>query len=176
MQKATIIGNIGGDPEQRYSQAGTPLLRFSVASNDRRRDQNGNQYDETTWFRVTVSGNRAESLSQILHKGMRVYVEGKLSARPWIKQDSGEAQAGLEIFANEVQFLSTREQDQQGQGRQQGGYGNQNGGGYGGNGYSQQGGGQRPAARPQQQQTGQRPQQQQYHQPSYDDNPEDIPF
>jgi single-strand DNA-binding protein len=168
MQKVLVIGNIGGDPEQRYSQSGTALLRFSVASNDRRRGQNeGEWVDETTWFRVTVAGNRAESLSQILHKGMKVYVEGRLSMRPWIKEGTGEPQAGAEIFAQEVQFMSTREQDQQQQGRSQNG----NGGGYG---YGQQSG-QRPAAvRSQQgQQTRQAPAQQGQF---YDDDDSALPF
>jgi single-strand DNA-binding protein len=173
MQKAQVIGNIGQDPEMRYSANGQPLLRFSVASNERRRGQDGEQYDETTWFRVTVSGNRADSLSQILHKGMRVYVDGRLSARPWINNND-QLQAGLEIFANEVQFLSTREQDQQRGGG--GGYGNGDSAGYS----QQQGGGQRTAARPQQQQSGQgqHPQQPSHEQGGlgYPEDLEDLPF
>lgn len=109
MLKASLIGNLGNDPDMRYSASGAPLLRFNVASNGRVRGQDGEWRDETTWVRVTVTGNRAESLSQYLRKGTRVYVEGRLEARPWTDQQ-GQIRAGLEVLANEVQFMSARQQ------------------------------------------------------------------
>jgi single stranded DNA-binding protein len=108
MLKCLIIGNLGNDPDMRYSANGNPLLRFNVASNFRTRTPEGEYQDKTEWVRVTVTGTRAESLSQYLRKGSRVYVEGRLEARPWTDQQ-GQIRAGLEVLANEVQFLSSRE-------------------------------------------------------------------
>jgi single-strand DNA-binding protein len=113
MLKATIIGNLGNDPDLRYSANGSPLLRFNVASNYRTRTPEGEYQDKTEWVRVTVTGNRAESLSQYLKKGSRVYVEGRLEARPWTDQQ-GQVRAGLEVLANEVQFMSSRADEERG--------------------------------------------------------------
>src|SRR3954454_1551362 len=126
MLKASIIGNLGNDPEMRYSSTGSPFLRFNVASNFRTRTAEGNWEDKTEWVRVTVTGQRAESLSQYLKKGSRVYVDGRLEARPWTNQ-SGQLNAGLELMANEVQFMSSRADDERG-----GGGGGDFGGGGGG--------------------------------------------
>jgi len=115
MLKATLIGNLGNDPDMRYSANGSPLLRFNVASNFRTRTPEGEYQDKTEWVRVTVTGNRAESLSQYLKKGSRVYVEGRLEARPWTDQQ-GQIRAGLEVLANEVQFMSSRADDERGGG------------------------------------------------------------
>jgi len=118
MLKGIAIGNLGSDPELRYSAGGTPLLRFNMASNSRVKDQDGEYRDRTEWVRVTVFGNRAESLSQYLKKGLRVYVDGKLETRPWTDQ-GGQVRAGLEILANEVQVLTPREEDQPSQAQPQ---------------------------------------------------------
>lgn len=107
MLKAVLIGNIGGEPEMRYAQDGSSLLRFSVASNGRTKLQNGEWVDRTEWVQVTVFGNRAEAISQYLHKGMKVYVDGRLEARPWTDQQ-GQVRAGLSITAAEVQFVTPR--------------------------------------------------------------------
>lgn len=108
MLKASIIGNIGSDPEIRYSQAGAAYLRFNVASNHRVKGQDGQWSDATEWVRVTVFGQRADSLSSLLKKGTRVYVDGRLEARPWTDQ-SGQVRAGLELTANDVEFASNRQ-------------------------------------------------------------------
>jgi single-strand DNA-binding protein len=109
MLKATLIGNLGNDPEMRYSANGAPFLRFNVASNFRTRTPEGEWQDKTEWVRVTLTGQRAESLANLLHKGSKVYVDGRLEARPWTDQQ-GQVRAGLEVMANEVQFMSPREQ------------------------------------------------------------------
>ena len=111
MLKAMLIGNLGNDPEMRYSANGAPFLRFNVASNFRTRTPEGEWQDKTEWVRVTVTGQRAESLSQYLRKGSRVYVDGRLEARPWTDQQ-GQVRAGLEVMANEVQFMSSRADDE----------------------------------------------------------------
>ena len=111
MLKATLIGNLGQDPELRYSGEGRPVLTMRVASNYRTRDQQGNWSDQTEWVRVRVVGQRAETLNQHLRKGMRVYVDGRLEARPW-SNNQGQPQAGLEIFASDVEFMSQRQDGQ----------------------------------------------------------------
>ncbi len=110
MLKVSVIGNLGHDPEMRYSAAGQPFLRFNVASNYRTRTPEGEWQDKTEWVRVTVTGTRAESLSQYLKKGSRVYVDGRLEARPWTDQQ-GQLRAGLEVMANQVEFMSPRTDD-----------------------------------------------------------------
>ena len=111
MLKATLIGNLGSDPETRYTADGRPFIRFNVASNYRSRSPEGEWLDKTEWVRVTVTGQRAESLAQYLRKGTKVYVEGRLEARPWTDQQ-GQIRAGLEVLANEVQFMSSRADDE----------------------------------------------------------------
>jgi single-strand DNA-binding protein len=107
--KATVIGNIGNDPEMKYSSGGTPFLRFNVASNGRVKTADGWE-DKTEWVRVTVFGQRADSLNQYLRKGSRVYAEGRLEARPWTDQQ-GNIRAGLELIASDVEFMSARQDD-----------------------------------------------------------------
>jgi single-strand DNA-binding protein len=116
MLNATIIGNIGGDPDTRYTANGAPMLRFNVASNYRTRTPEGEYQDRTEWIRVTVTGKRAETLSQYLHKGSRVYVSGRLEARPWTDQQ-GQIRAGLEVMANDIEFMSPRTDAEDGHGR-----------------------------------------------------------
>ena len=108
MLKAMLIGNLGNDPELRYSANGAPFLRFNLASNYRTKTAEGNWEDRTEWVRVTVTGQRAESLSQYLKKGTKVYVDGRLEARPWT-DNQGQVRAGLEVMANEVQFMTSRD-------------------------------------------------------------------
>ena len=108
MLKTQIIGNIGGDPDLKYSSAGSPFLRFNVASNGRSRNQSGEWVDTTEWVRVTVFGQRAEKLAEMLKKGMRVFADGRLEARPWTDQQ-GNVRAGLELVASDVEFFSPRE-------------------------------------------------------------------
>jgi single-strand DNA-binding protein len=116
-----LIGNLGNDPEMRYSASGTPFLRMNVASNYRTRTPGGEYEEKTEWVRATITGARAESLSQYLKKGSRVYVDGRLEARPWTDQH-GQMRAGLEVMANEVEFLSSRsDEERTADGGQEGG-------------------------------------------------------
>jgi single-strand DNA-binding protein len=110
MLKARIIGNVGQDPELRCSAEGRPVLSFSVATNSRSRSPEGEWQERTEWVRVTVVGTRAETLPQHLCMGSRVYVEGRLEARPWTDRQ-GRARAGLEVVASEVRFMNPRQTD-----------------------------------------------------------------
>jgi single-strand DNA-binding protein len=112
MLKCMVIGNIGGDPEIRYSQDGKSILRFNVASNGRERLQDGTWQDKTDWIRCTVFGPRAEKLAALLRKGTKVYVDGRLEARPWLN-NAGQPQAGLELIASEVEFAGNRQDGEQ---------------------------------------------------------------
>ena len=105
----TLSGNIGGDPDMRYTADGKPLLRFSVAHNYNERGQNGEQEKRVEWVRCTIIGPRAESLAQYLVKGTRVTVVGQVKARPWVGQNDNVLHAGLEILVSEVDFTTPRD-------------------------------------------------------------------
>ena len=102
--KITIIGNLGSDPEMRYMPSGDPVTSFSVATNRRYRNRDGQTVDETEWFRVNAWGRLAETTNQYLEKGSLVYVEGRLSSRSWVGQD-GQTRFSNEIRAQELKFL-----------------------------------------------------------------------
>lgn len=106
MLTAAVIGNLGSDAEMKYSANGSPLLRCNVAANLRVKEE-GEWTEKTEWVRVTVFGARAESLSRFLTKGTKVFVSGRLEARPWTTKD-GEVRAGLEITAGDVELCSPR--------------------------------------------------------------------
>lgn len=121
-QKIIVVGNLGRDPEMRYTPNGQAVTNISVATNRRYTDSNGQRVDETTWFRVSVWGNQAEAVNQYLQQGSRVLVEGRLNVDPetggpriWTRND-GTPGASFEINAFRVVFLSTREEDQSYQG------------------------------------------------------------
>ncbi len=111
MLKAALIGNLGSDPEMRYSADGRPFARFNVASNYKARTPEGEMQDRTEWVRVTVFGRQAEMASQYLHKGSKVYVDGRLESRPWTDNQQ-QPRAGLELIANDLQFMSSRSEDE----------------------------------------------------------------
>ena len=105
MNKMIVIGNVGSDPEMRYTPNGNAVTNFSVAANRRYNTAEGEQREETEWFRVAAWNRLAETCNQYVTKGMKVYVEGRLSSRPYITQD-GQPRSGNEISAVEVKFLT----------------------------------------------------------------------
>jgi single-strand DNA-binding protein len=114
-QQIVIVGNLGRDPEMRYSQAGTPVTNLNIATNRKYTGSDGQQVKETTWFRVSVFGKQAEACAQYLKKGSSVLVEGRLSPDPatgnpkvYTRQD-GTIGTSYEIWANTVRFLSARD-------------------------------------------------------------------
>jgi single-strand DNA-binding protein len=108
--KVTLIGNLGRDPEKRYTQDGRPVTRFSVAATTRRRDREGEWADHTEWFNVTVFGRQAETLAERISKGMRVYVDGRLESRQYETPNGGRGFA-LDVVANEIIVLESRQRD-----------------------------------------------------------------
>ncbi len=102
-----LVGNLGRDPELRYTPQGTPVCSFSMATNERRKDRNGEMQDQTTWFRVTLWGRQAETASQYLQKGRSVYIEGRLRVEDWTDRD-GKPRQSLEVTATDMQFIGSR--------------------------------------------------------------------
>jgi single-strand DNA-binding protein len=108
--KAIVVGNLGRDPEKRYTADGKPVTRFSVAATTRRRERDGEWADHTEWFSVTVFGRQAETLAERLTKGIRVYVEGRLESRQYETQNGGKG-FSLDIVASDVLVLDPRQRD-----------------------------------------------------------------
>lgn len=105
--KVILVGNLGRDPELRYTAQGTPVCSFSMATNERRKDKNGEMQDQTTWFRVTLWNRQAETASQYLQKGRPVYIEGRLRVDEYIDRD-GKTRYTLEVTATDMQFIGSR--------------------------------------------------------------------
>ena len=104
LSKVILIGNLGSDPEMRYTPDGKAVTSFRMATNRRYTTLAGETREETDWFRITVWGKQAESCNQFLTKGRQVYVEGRLHARNWEGQD-GQTRTNLEVTADRVLFL-----------------------------------------------------------------------
>jgi single-strand DNA-binding protein len=111
-----IVGNVGRDPEMRYTPSGQPVTSFSVATNRQYTGNNGQVVKETIWFKITTWGKQAEVCNQYLKKGSKVLIEGRLNPDPatgspkiWTKQD-GTAGASFEVTASTVRFLSSRDE------------------------------------------------------------------
>ena len=106
LNKVMLIGNVGQDPELRYTPDGNPVANFSIAVNRRRRV--GDEYkDETEWFNIVCFSRTAENVNQYLSKGQKVYVEGRFQSSEYVGQD-GNQRKSFEVIANEVTFLSTK--------------------------------------------------------------------
>jgi len=104
LNKVILIGNVGTEPEMRYTPGGNPVTSFSVATNRRYTDSNSETKEETEWFRIVAWRKLAEQCNQFLAKGRRVYVEGRLRTRNWEGQD-GQKRITVEVIANRVIFL-----------------------------------------------------------------------
>lgn len=113
-----IVGNLGKDPEMRYTPAGQAVTNFSVATSRQYTGSDGNQVKETVWFRISAWGKQAETCNQYLRKGSKVLVEGRLTPDPstggprlWQRQD-GTTSASFEVSASTVRFLSSRVEEE----------------------------------------------------------------
>jgi len=119
-QTIIIVGNVGRDPEMRYTPSGQAVTSFSVATNRQYTNNNGETVKETIWFRVSAWGKTGETCNQYLKKGSKVLVEGRLTADPatggprvWTGQD-GSTRASFEVSAQTVRFLSSRSDSESG--------------------------------------------------------------
>ena len=104
VNKAIIIGNLGRDPEVRFTPSGQPVAKFSVATTERWKDQQGQLQERTEWHNIVVWGKQAESCGQYLAKGRQVYVEGRITNRSYDDKD-GNKRYITEIIARDVRFL-----------------------------------------------------------------------
>lgn len=117
LNKAMIIGRLGREPELKYTQSGSPVCTFSVATDESYTDNGGQKVEKAEWHRVVVFQKAAENCSQYLAKGSLVFIEGKLETRKWQDQQ-GQDRFVTEIKAQRVQFLD-RKADGNGQTGQQ---------------------------------------------------------
>ena len=124
VNKVILVGNLGRDPEVRYSPEGSAICNLSLATTSQWKDKNsGERREETEWHRVVMYNRLAEIAGEYLKKGRSVYIEGRLKTRKWQDKDTGADRYSTEIVADQMQMLGGRE----------GGEGG--GGGYGGGGY-----------------------------------------
>ncbi|MBM3189925.1 MAG: single-stranded DNA-binding protein [Chloroflexi bacterium] len=107
-QRVIIVGNLGRDPEMRYTADGTPVTSFSVAVNRRWTDASGQQQERTVWFRVAAWKRLAETCNQFLTKGRQVLVEGEIQEPRTYQGRDGQWRASLDVTAFTVRFLGTR--------------------------------------------------------------------
>jgi single-strand DNA-binding protein len=107
VNKVILVGNLGRDPELRYTQSGQAVANFTLATNEKWKDKEGNSQERTEWHRIIVWGKSAENCAQYLQKGRSVYVEGRLQTRDWEDRE-GNKRTTTEIVAQAVQFLGGR--------------------------------------------------------------------
>jgi single-strand DNA-binding protein len=115
VNKIIVIGNLGRDPEMRYTASGQAVTSFSVASSRRYRTADGEQREETEWFNVSAFGRLSEICNQYLTRGQQVYIEGRLRGRSYSDRD-GQPRYSLEITLNEMQMLGRRGDNEYGGG------------------------------------------------------------
>jgi single-strand DNA-binding protein len=109
VNKAIIVGNLGRDPEVRYTSGGQAVANFSVATSEQWADkQSGEKKEKTEWHRIVVWGKVAELCGQYLAKGRKVYIEGRLQSREWTNKE-GQKMTSTEIVANQVVFLGGKD-------------------------------------------------------------------
>jgi single-strand DNA-binding protein len=107
-QQITLVGNLGRDPEMRYTPSGVPVASFSVATSRKFQGADGQWQEKTVWFRVTAWRKTAETVSQYLTKGSKVLIIGEVEEpRTWVDKD-GNTQASLDVTAQTIRFLSAR--------------------------------------------------------------------
>ena len=108
MQKVMLIGNLGCDPEVKYSQQGTAIAQFSVASTERWKNREGEPQEHTEWFAIKAFGRRAEIVGEHLLKGSRVYVEGRKRTESWDDKQTGAKQYRDLVYVDRVEFLDSK--------------------------------------------------------------------
>src|SRR6266571_5544555 len=109
LNKIMLIGNLGKDPELNVTSDGTPVTKFSLAVNRSYKTNSGEKKEETEWFNIVAWRQLAEVTERYLHKGSKVYVEGRLTQRKYTDRD-GVQRTAVEVHANDVQFLDSKQQ------------------------------------------------------------------
>ena len=103
--KVIIVGNLGRDPELRYTPQGIAVCSFTMATNEKRRDKSGETQDITTWFKITLWRQQAENAAKYLTKGSPVYIEGRLKIEEWTDRDNNNRYT-LDVQATDMHFIS----------------------------------------------------------------------
>ena len=107
LNKVLLMGNLGRDPEVRFTTGGTSVANFSIATNESWKDKNGQLQEKTEWHRIVVWGKLAELCGEYLKKGRQAFIEGRLQTREWTDKE-GKKNYSTEIVANNVQFIGGR--------------------------------------------------------------------
>ena len=108
VNKVTLLGRLGADPEIRYTQSGQPVGSLRIATSENWNDREGNRQERTEWHNITVWGKQAETCGQYLAKGRQVYIEGRLQSREYTDRDNIQRRA-WEVVANKVVFIGGRQ-------------------------------------------------------------------
>ncbi len=116
VNKAILVGNLGKDPELRYTPSGTAVATFSLATTERYKDRDGNRQEKTEWHNIVAWRQLAEICGKFLHKGKQVYIEGKIQNRSYDDRD-GNRRYITEIVADQMQMLGSRDDNQGGGGQ-----------------------------------------------------------
>jgi len=109
INKAILVGNVGKDPEIKYTPNGVPLAKFSLATNERFKDKSGEWQDRTEWHNVLAWQRLAEIVGEFVQKGSKLYIEGKLQSSSWEDRNSGEKRYRTEIVARDIVLLGSSE-------------------------------------------------------------------
>src|SRR5207253_4960227 len=105
--KIIVVGNLGRDPELRYTPQGVAVCSFTMATNEKRKDKSGELQDITTWFKITLWRQQAENAAKYLSKGSSVYIEGRLRIEEWTDRDNNNRYT-LDVQATDMQFIGSR--------------------------------------------------------------------
>ncbi|HEV2468689.1 MAG TPA: single-stranded DNA-binding protein [Candidatus Sulfotelmatobacter sp.] len=108
VNKVILLGNLGKDPELKYTPQGTPVAKFSIATADRFKDKEGNWQDRTEWHNITAWGRTAEIASEYLKKGRQVYIEGSLRTHSWDDKQTGQKKYMTEVVVSDLVLLGGR--------------------------------------------------------------------
>ncbi|HZL67553.1 MAG TPA: single-stranded DNA-binding protein [Candidatus Limnocylindrales bacterium] len=108
MQKVMLIGNLGRAPDVKYSQQGTAIAQFSVATTERWKDKGGAPQEHTEWFAVKAFNRLAEIVGENLHKGSRVYLEGRKRTESWDDKQTGAKQFRDLVYVDRIEFLDSK--------------------------------------------------------------------
>jgi len=108
MQNVMLIGNLGRDPEVKYSQQGMAIAQFSIATTERWKDRGSELQEHTEWFAVKAFGRRAEVVGENLHKGSRVYLEGRKRTESWDDKQTGAKHYRDFVYVDRIEFLDSK--------------------------------------------------------------------
>ena len=132
VNKVILLGNLGKDPEVKYTQSGMAIARFSLATTERAKDKDGNWQDKTEWHNLVAFGRTAEVAGEYLKKGRTIYIEGALRTSSWDDKESGQKKYKTEVIVNDLVMVGGQRDGGEG-----GGYSGSRGGARSGNNFDQ---------------------------------------